>query len=243
MFPQLYHIHHSRFTQDINFWLELAAQSEGLLLELGCGTGRVLIPLAQAGSRCVGIDHDRAMLNFLQASLNPSLKPTMGLIQGDISHFKMGVQFPLIIIPCNTLSTLDEEQRRSCLECTRRHLRKAGTFAASLPNPETLRHLSEKSPKELEDEFIHPLTGNPVQVSSSWHRAKHTLTLTWTYDQLFPDGKVERLNIDTVHQLTAVDEYLDDFRQAGFNICAVYGDYDRSAYLADSPSLIILADC
>jgi len=241
MFPQLYHTHHSRFTQDLNFWMDLAAQSADLLLELGCGTGRVLIPLAHAGYRCIGIDHDRAMLGFLQAKLDPVLKPAPLLIQADISRFKLGVQFPLIIIPCNTLSTLDEQQRRSCLECTRRHIRKGGTFAASLPNLEILMQLSKKSPRELEDEFIHPQSGNPVQVSSSWRRAKHTFTLTWTYDHLFPDGKVERLNIDTVHHLVSAEEYLDDFRQAGFKISAVYGDYDRSAYTADSPALIILA--
>jgi SAM-dependent methyltransferase len=243
MFPQLYHTHHSRFTQDLHFWIDLAAQSADSLIELGCGTGRVLIPLAQAGHRCLGIDHDRAMLSFLQANLDPVLKPAPLIIQADISHYNLGVQFPLIIIPCNTLSTLDEEQRRSCLECTRRHLRKGGIFAASLPNPETLRHLPAESVSEVEDEFIHPQSGNPVQVSSSWRRAKHTFTLTWTYDHLFPDGTVERLNVDTVHHLVPAEQYLDDFRQAGFNISAVYGDYDRSPYTADSPSLIILADC
>jgi SAM-dependent methyltransferase len=241
MFPQLYHTHHSRFTQDLHFWIELAAQSADSLLELGCGTGRVLIPLAQAGYRCIGIDHDQAMLNFLQANLHPMLNPAPLLIQADISRFKLGVQFSLIIIPCNTLSTLDEQQRRSCLECTRRHMRKGGIFTASLPNPEILMRLSLKSIRELEDEFNHPQTGNPVQVSSSWRREKHTFTLTWTYDHLFPDGRVERLNVDTVHYLVSAEQYLDDFRQAGFKINAVYGDYDRSAYTSGSPSLIILA--
>jgi hypothetical protein len=80
-----------------------------------------------------------------------------------------------------------------------------------------------------------------VQVSSSWRRAKHTFTLTWTYDHLFPDGTVERLNVDTVHYLVSAEQYLDDFRHAGFKISAVYGDYDRSAYTSGSPSLIILA--
>jgi SAM-dependent methyltransferase len=243
MFPLLYHAHHSHFTSDLHFWKELASQSGSPVLELGCGTGRVLIPLAEAGCSCVGIDHDLAMLNFLQANLDPIQKPAPQLIQADICRFNLGIQFPLIIIPCNTLSTLDEQQRRSCLECTRRHIRKGGIFAASLPNPETLRHLPAESVSEVEDEFIHPQSGNPVQVSSSWRRAKHTFTLTWTYDHLFPDGTVERLNVDTVHHLVPAEQYLDDFRQAGFNISAVYGDYDRSPYTADSPSLIILADC
>jgi SAM-dependent methyltransferase len=241
MFPLLYHAHHSHFTSDLHFWKELASQSGSPVLELGCGTGRVLIPLAEAGCSCVGIDHDLAMLNFLQANLDPIQKPAPQLIQADICRFNLGIQFPLIILPCNTLSTLDGEQRRSCLECIRKYLREGGVFAASLPNPETLKRLPAKSGRELEDEFTHPQTGNPVQVSSSWQKGKHTITLTWTYDHLFPDGKVDRLNVDTVHYLTPAEVYLDDFRQAGFTISAIYGDYDRLIYTRDSPSLIILA--
>jgi SAM-dependent methyltransferase len=241
MYPSLYHAHHSRNAEDLHFWLELAAQSGDPVLELGCGTGRVLIPLARAGYHCIGIDHDRAMLKFLQENLPPKIEPVPQLLEADFSHFNLKTKFPLIILPCNTLSTLDENQRRSCLQCTRHHLAEEGTFAISLPNPETMAHLTANSTIELEDEFVHPQTGNPVQVSSSWKRKKHTLTLTWYYDHLLPDGAVERLAVDTVHQLTSVARYLDDIQDAGLRICVLYGDYDRSAYTIDSPYLIIVA--
>jgi SAM-dependent methyltransferase len=242
MYPSLYHAHHNRNTEDLSFWLELAAQMGDPVLELGCGTGRVLIPLLQAGYRCVGIDHDLDMLKFLHANLCPWEKHAPQLIMADISHIYLAAKFPLIILPCNTLSTLDADQRRSCLQCTCWHLQDGGTFAVSLPNPAALRRLPAKETSELEDEFFHPLTGNPVQVSSSWRRTKHTFTLTWTYDHLFPDGTVERVNIDTVHQLTSTESYLDDIRSSGLKIGAVYGDYDRTTYSTDSPSLIILAN-
>ena len=241
MYPSLYHAHHSRNAEDLSFWLELAAQLGDPVLELGCGTGRVLIPLVQGGYRCVGIDHDLAMLKFLQANLDPREKPVPQLIEADISYFYLAAKFPLIILPCNTLSTLDTDQRRACLRCTCWHLQEGGTFAVSLPNPAALRRLPAKETSELEDEFFHPLSGNPVQVSSSWRKTMHTFTLTWTYDHLFPDGTVERVNIDTVHQLTSTEGYIDDIRSAGLKISAIYGDYDRSAYNTDSPSLIILA--
>ena len=51
MLPSVYHAHHNRHLEDLPFWLDLAAQTGDPLLELGCGTGRVLIPLAQAGYR------------------------------------------------------------------------------------------------------------------------------------------------------------------------------------------------
>ena len=138
MFPQLYHTHHNRNLEDLPFWLELAAQAGDPILELGCGTGRVLIPLAQAGYRTVGLDNDPAMLKFLQTQLGPGIPHSPELIEADISEFELARQFPLIILPCNTFSTLSNEQRLDCLGCVRRHLRYGGIFAVSLPNPELL---------------------------------------------------------------------------------------------------------
>jgi SAM-dependent methyltransferase len=241
MFPALYHAHHSLNSEDLPFWLELAAQAGDPLLELGCGTGRVLIPLAQAGHRCVGLDHDLSMLRFLQASIDPQLQPAPSLIQADISQFKLAVEFPLVILPCNTLSTLDYDQRKACLEGVRRHLHKGGIFAASLPNPETLASLPASSATQLEDEFTHPHTGNPVQVSSSWKRMKKKFSLTWIYDHLLPNGTVERLSVEIIHQLIPSEAYLKDIEDAGMKVSAVYGDYDRSGHRNDSPNLIILA--
>lgn len=241
MFPQLYHAHHNSHLEDLPFWLELAAQAGGYVLELGCGTGRVLIPLAKAAYHCIGIDNNLAMLKFLQANIYSKIQPPPLLIQSDISQFPLGMRFPLIILPCNTFSTLDGEHRKACLCCVRSHLKPEGTFAVALPNPEVLRHLPVRSEPEFEEEFIHPETGNPVQVSSSWQRTKPEFTLTWHYDHLHPDGTVERLTIEISHQLISAEDYFDEMRQAGLMILETFGDFDRSAYSADSPHLIILA--
>ena len=69
MFPQLYHAHHNRSLEDLPFWLELAAQAGDPILELGCGTGRVLIPLAQAGYHTIGLDNDPS---HAEVPANPS---------------------------------------------------------------------------------------------------------------------------------------------------------------------------
>jgi SAM-dependent methyltransferase len=237
----LYHAHHSLDTEDIPFWLELAAQVGDPVLELGCGTGRVLVPLVQAGYHCVGLDHDLSMLKFIQANIDPQLQPTPNLIMADISRFNLAVQFPLIILPCNTLSTLEEVQRKSCLGCVRRHLATGGLFAVSLPNPESLGSLPARSAIELEDGFILPQTSNPVQVSSTWRRMKNTFCLTWIYDHLLPDGTVDRLKVETIHQLIPAVEYINDIQDAGMRVTDVFGDFDRSVYTSDSPALIILA--
>ena len=229
MLPELYHAHHSRHLEDLPFWLDLAAQAGDPVLELGCGTGRVLIPLAQAGYHSIGIDHDLAMLQFLRASIG-KIKPRPWFIAADITRFNLAVQFPLIILPCNTFSTLQKNERLACLECVQRHLQPGGLFAVSIPNPETLADLPARSATELEDEFLHPQTGNPVQVSSSWRRTKDTFQLTWIYDHLFPDGRVERFTAETIHQMLRWMTIWMRSAIAGLEVVEVYGDFDRSPY-------------
>lgn len=241
MLPELYHSHHSRHPEDLPFWLELAAHSSDPILELGCGTGRVLVPLAQAGHRTIGLDRDPGMLKFFEDTLDPLIMPRPSLIVADISRFSLAQQFSLIILPCNTLSTLEAEQRRECLGCVHRHLQSGGKFAVSLPNPHLLSHLPGYSEVEFEDEFILPSTGNPVQVSSSWRRTKGTFIVSWIYDQLYPDGRVERLTTEISHQIIPAQAYLDDIQAVGLKVESLYGDSDRSEYTDNSPSMIILA--
>ena len=241
MLPELIHTHHNRYLEDIPFWLELAAQTGDPVLELGCGTGRVLLPLVQAGHHAIGLDHNLSMLKFLNARIVPQMQPAPGLIASDMSGFNLAAHFPLVILPCNTFSTLGEDHRRACLDCIRRHLRSGGIFAVSVPNPQLLMQSPARSAAEFEDEFIHPQTGNPVQVNSSWRRTKRTFIVTWIYDHLLPDGTVERQTVETAHQMTPADTYLEDIRSAGLIVTEVYGDFDRSAYTTDAPHLIILA--
>ena len=241
MFPQLYHAHHNRYLDDLPFWLELALQTGSPVLELGCGTGRVLIPLAEAGHHTIGLDHDPSMLKFLRNNLDAkSIFPPLVFV-ADLSKFHLTAQFPLILLPCNTFSALGESQRKACLKCADMHLKPGGIFAVSMPNPEVILRLPATSEAEIEDEFFHPLTGNPVQVSSSWQRTKQTFILSWIYDHLFPDGTVEHMVVETVHEMTPLNTILGEFQNAGLMVSEVYGDFDRSGYTPESPHLILLA--
>ena len=53
----------------------------------------------------------------------------------------------------------------------------------------------------MDETFTHPVTGNPVQVSSGWQRTRSHFTVTWHYDHLLPDGEVERLTVQSRHDL------------------------------------------
>lgn len=241
MFPLLYHTHHSLHSEDIPFWLALAARCNGPILELGCGTGRVLLPLAQAGRQVVGIDNDGSMLSFLRNSIPGELSHRVSLVQADFTRLCLKLQFGLIIMPCNTYSTLTRADRRAALHCLRQQLTPAGLFAVSMPNPTLLAHLPTHGKPEIEETFYLPTTGQPVQVSSAWNRAQDVFTLNWYYDLLFPDGGVERMSACVKHQVTPVKELLEEMREIGFQPDTLYGDFDQSEYTQTADHLIILA--
>jgi SAM-dependent methyltransferase len=243
--PLLYHTHYSHHLDDLPFWLDLADQQGDPILELGCGTGRVLIPLVKAGQRAFGLDNDFAMLSLLKNNLagecGPEFSHRTPIFLADLSHFHLGTLFPLILVPCNTWSTLDPAARQRSLQRISAHLSSNGLFVASVPNPVLLVELPAGSEAEFEESFDHPLTNNPVQVSSSWKRDSVHFTVSWYYDHLLPDGTTERFMMDAAHHLSTTENYMDELYAAGMQLRATWGDFDSSAYGPDSAHLILVA--
>jgi SAM-dependent methyltransferase len=238
---RLYHAHHHSFKDDLPFWSGLAEQHGDPVLELGCGTGRVLLALAAAGYRVFGLDLDASRLAVLRQELPPGMGQRVYVWQSNMGDFCLAIRFSLVLLPCNTLSTLNAGTRRQMYACLARQLRPGGVFAASRPNPFILKQMPPYSEPEIEAHFAHPLSGEPVQVSSAWERTKHEFILRWIYDHLFPDGRVERITLETRHDFNPLESYQRELQAAGFEIIESWGDFDRSPYRPDSPNLILVA--
>lgn len=238
--PLIFHTHHTQHNEDIPFWLELASEQGDPILELGCGTGRVIVSLAQAGYRTFGLDREAGMLAFLRKNHSPEILSGVHVFLADLAAFHLGRQFPLILLPCNTLSTLSVKTRKETLALISQHLSPGGLFAASLPNPAQLARLPDYGETEFEESIDHPSSGDPVQISSEWEKSGENLLLRWHYDHLYPDGQVERLTIETCHDLAPVETYLAEIRAAGMLPSVLFGDYDRSVYKTTSPYLILI---
>jgi len=241
MFPVLYHAHHVLHTEDLPFWLDLADRYPGPILELGCGTGRVLVSLAKAGKEVYGMDIATDMLAFLHQHLASDLQGKVFIFQADFTRFHLGLNFGLILLPCNTLSTLQTQDRRALLKCVRNHLLQEGSFVASMPNPYILQSISSQKQPEVEDVFSSPIDGESIQVSCSWKRTKSFFNIQWHYDRLQPDGHINRHSVQVTHYLTEPQVYLEEMYRAGFKSHIVYGDFDYSTFTPESPYCIILA--
>jgi SAM-dependent methyltransferase len=128
-----------RERRDIDFFVEAARDAGGPVLEVGCGTGRVLIPSARAGIDIVGLDLSPQMLALCRERLQreaPEVQSRVRLVQADMRDFDLGRLFTLVTLPFRPfqhLITVEEEM--VCLENVRRHLAERGRLILDLFNP------------------------------------------------------------------------------------------------------------
>jgi SAM-dependent methyltransferase len=117
------------------FYRDVARQAAGPVLELGCGTGRLTVPLARDGHPLVGLDASPAMLDAARAKARAA-KLAIEFVLGDMRNFNLCGRFGLIIVSCNSLAhLLENDALRACFRCIARHLAPNGRLAFDIVNP------------------------------------------------------------------------------------------------------------
>ncbi len=242
-FPRLYEAYTSDSLEDIPFWRSLAHLYPGPILELGCGTGRVLLDLAARGCDITGVDNNPGMLERAAAK-SGQLDLSPQLVEADLRDFCLERRFSLILVPCNTFAYFNRKEAKQVLKRARHHLRRDGLLALDLPHPETtlkeLRDLPVDDPVAL---FTEPESGHPVQVFARPEDVQPAgcVAVHWSFDELLPDGNVQR--IDDVMQLNlrTVDQMQGLLEGTGLWFEASFGDYARHPLTPDSPRFLLLA--
>ncbi|PKO21633.1 MAG: class I SAM-dependent methyltransferase [Chloroflexi bacterium HGW-Chloroflexi-1] len=241
------HVEPYRERQDVAFFVEMAQESGGPVLEVGCGTGRVLIPTARAGFEIVGLDLAPLMLAACREKLaqEPAeVQARVELVEDDMRAFDLGRQFALVTIPFRPFQHLiTVADQIACLKTIHRHLKPGGRLALDLFNP-SLPYLADAARlDEFGDEpgIIMPdgrrvLRRARIAARDYFNQIQDT---ELTYYVTYPDGRQER----RVHAFPM--RYLFRFEaehllaRCGFEVEALYADYDRSPYGSKYPGELI----
>lgn len=245
-----YDLVHQDVADDLLLLLGLAEQRGDPILELGCGTGRTLLPLVRAGYQVVGLDNSAAMLKVCQRRLAEDMPAASGtgeatLYQGDMISFDLPQRFPLITVPFHTWMHLtQEEDQLAALGCINAHLAPGGWLFIDLPAPDTITGAEHDGALTLERMLRDPDTGERILqfASTRLEEAQQILQVTWIYDRIGEDGVVRRLVLPMDLRYLYPQEAEHLLNRAGLQLVALWGNYQMGGYSARSEKILILAE-
>jgi len=235
-----------RDRQDVAFFVEQARRSGGPVLELGCGSGRILFPTAEAGIEIVGLDGAPAMLSVCRAKLArqpASVQARIELVEGDMRRFKLGRKFALVTLPFRPFQhLLTVADQLDCLAAIRDHLAERGRLIFDVFNP-SLEFLTAPCPTESISEP--PFTMPDGRKGQRYPRilardlASQVQQVEILYVLTYPDGREDRVVERFPMRYFFRFELEHLLARGGFQMETVYTDYDRSAYGSKLPGELI----
>jgi SAM-dependent methyltransferase len=236
-----------RTRPDIDFYLEAARACGGPVLEVGCGTGRILLPTASAGVEITGLDLSPHMLKVCRervAAEPRAVQSRIRLVQADMRSFDLAQAFQLVTLPFRPFQHLTTvEDQLAALASIRRHLVDGGRLVFDLFNPSLQALTRDNLGQEVAEgpEFTTP-DGRRVErtvriVARDYFNQVNQTELIYYVN--YPDGRNERL----VHAFPM--RYLYRFEaehllvRSGFEVEHLYAGYDKSPYGSTYPGELI----
>jgi SAM-dependent methyltransferase len=228
----------------LDFYVGLARDADGPVLDIACGTGRILLPCLQIGVDIEGLDLFEPMLNTLRKKaavfgLSPRLH------RADMSDFLLPCRYALIMIPFNAfIHNMTQEAQIRCLLRCREHLLPGGLLAFDTFFPSLEIVGAQQNTRVLEGEISHPQTGLPIRMfdTRSFDRVAQVQHSVNEIELLAADGSVQ-----TVHRSEVSSRYIYKhemvllLRAAGFEQAEICGDFDRRPLTRESDAMIVLA--
>lgn len=188
---------------DVDFYLGLARETGGPVLDVGCGTGRVAVPLADDGHDVLGVDLSAPMLRIAEErrrTLPAEVAARLSLAQADMTTLSLGRDFALIVAPFRVFQfLLTTEAQRRALTAFRSHLRPGGRLVLDLFDP-----LLDKVAPGAEfpmrpSELVHPKSRNRVVWEASGRSQdplRQLISEEWTATEYGPEGEVLRTDVE-----------------------------------------------
>ncbi len=220
----------------VEFWLSQARIRGGPILELGCGTGKLSIPLAEAGFSVAGLDNSPALLRFA-ATKNGGVR----WIEGDMRSFDLSERFALIMLPSNNLGHLHTpEDFNSCISSVKRHLQPRGTLVIDVFVPNLKLLLRSPDEEYVLDEYDGPGGEGRVRVMARSHYESTTQIIRTTTVQHTPGQPDIVGSLDLKMYFPSELEAL--VRCNGLRIAARYGGHVGEAFDETSRFQILVCE-
>jgi SAM-dependent methyltransferase len=224
---------------DLPFYRGQVERWGELVLELGCGTGRLTVPLAADGIDVTGLDSAAAMLEVAAQKAQQS-GVAVQFVKADCRNFSLGRQFRLILFPNNSLShLLTRFDVEACFACVRQHLAPGGRFIVDLFTP-SLKILTQNPAQHYPvGQYQDPDGRGLITVTETtrYNCATQVNHITWHY-QLEGESEVSRVPLNLrMFYPQEIDALL---AYNGFVIDQKYGDYEETPYGSNSPKQLIV---
>jgi SAM-dependent methyltransferase len=228
---------------ELEFYVAAAQDAGSPVLELGCGTGRITLPIAESGVEVVGLDLVPQMLSVARrkaAELDEPARERVQLVEGDMCEFDLGTTFQLVAIPFRAfLHLVTVEDQRRCLDCVRRHLAPDGRLVFNIFDPRTdiiaahatplggaMKKMADVAPPGAERRYV-------LWDSREYNQTEQLILQEHVLDEIDEDGLVVTRTYGSM-----MLRYLYRFEaqhlleSCGFEIEALFGDFDRSEFEA-----------
>ena len=228
---------------DLDFYRGLAREARGPVLDLPCGTGRILLPLLQEGIDIEGVDLSAEMLARLRQKAEAlGLQPRVH--QAGFTDFRLERQFALIISPCNSfVHNLTAEDQIQTLQLCREHLLPGGLLVIDTFFPGSQLFATDNQ-RVLEGEITHPTTGKLLRMydSRSFDRVKQIFYSKNEIEELDADGRLlsTRPFSTSIRWIYKTEMELL-LRIAGFSRWEIYGGFDRRPLEVETDAMLVFA--
>lgn len=237
---------------DVEFYATAARLHGGPVLELGCGTGRVLLPIARLGGgvRITGLDQSKPMLELAREKLaqeSVEVRACARLVEGDMTNFSLGEKFRLVIIPFRPFQHLLEvKQQLACLGCVHRHLEDGGKLILDFFQTDPRRMFDPAF--QVEAAHVPAVTlpdGRKVQLTDrvvEYHRTEQWNDVEMNFYVTHPDGRLEKLVHAFAIRYFFRYEVEHLLARSGFRVTEVYGGFDGAPLSDTSSDMIFVAE-
>jgi ubiquinone/menaquinone biosynthesis C-methylase UbiE len=216
------------------FYIALAGNQPKAVLDVGCGTGRLAVALAERGHRVTGADPSEGMMKVARG--RPGTE-RVRWIDGDGATLALAERFDLIIMTGHVFQVfLEDDEVRATLRNLRRHLAPGGRLAFETRNP-LVEDWREWIPALTRESLQVPGIG-PVDIHYDIAKAEGAFVTFETHVRFAPDDVVVA---PTTLRFMSRDALAGFLAEAGFTEVDWYGDWDRSPIRATSPEIIAIA--